>query len=382
MTSIREADELLDQRALALGRMSYEEKAIATIMVLTLAGWIVGGEQFGLANIALAAVVVLFVLELAQWREVEEYVNWGIILMYGGAIALGAAVAKTGAAQWVSQQTISVWADGPTMVVAIISGVSIVLTELMSNSAVVALLMPVTLGVATDFGMDPRDHGARGRGAGGPRVHAADRHARQRHRVLVGVSPHARHDDPGRDSRRQLVGGLQPRRPLLLAADRHSHRRDAMSDVLLLVPPDRQVTSAISTALDLAAGRGAGLIAAVVIDVDATERLSSRMIDVGLLAEKVTDQFSETLTREHHVRSEALLADIAAQAAARGIACRTLHEHGDPGEVCRRLVEEARVAVAVISVERRSWVARLLARGEPVRAPVLGGCEIVLVEED
>jgi hypothetical protein len=155
-----------------------------------------------------------------------------------------------------------------------------------------------------------------------------------------------------------------------------------MSDVLLLVPPDRQVTGVISTALDLAAERGAGLLAAVVIDADATERLSSRMIDVGLLAEKVTDQFSETLAREHRVRSEALLADIAAQAAARGIACRTLLENGDPGEVCRRLVEESRVAVAVIAVERRSWVARLLARGEPVQPPVLGGCEIVLVEED
>ena len=42
------------------------------------------------------------------------------------------------------------------MAIAIISALSIVLTELMSNSAVVAMLMPVTLGVAHDFAMDPR----------------------------------------------------------------------------------------------------------------------------------------------------------------------------------------------------------------------------------
>jgi sodium-dependent dicarboxylate transporter 2/3/5 len=155
VTSIREADELLEQKALALGRMSYKEKALAVVMLLTLAGWIIGGEEFGLANISLAAVVMLFVFNLARWQEVEEYVNWGIILMYGGAIALGAAVSKTGAALWLSQHTISAWADGPIAVVAIISGLSIVLTELLSNSAVVALLMPVTLGVAADFHMDP-----------------------------------------------------------------------------------------------------------------------------------------------------------------------------------------------------------------------------------
>jgi sodium-dependent dicarboxylate transporter 2/3/5 len=156
VASIREADELLEQRALALGRMSVREKAIATIMLLTLAGWIVGGEEYGLANVALAAVVTLFVLGLVRWEDMEEYVNWGILLMYGGAIALGSAVSHSGAALWMSQQTISRWVVGGPMVVAAISGLSIMLTEAMSNSAVVALLMPITIGIATDFGIEPR----------------------------------------------------------------------------------------------------------------------------------------------------------------------------------------------------------------------------------
>ena len=156
VSSIREADEMLEQRALALGRMSVREKAIAAIMLLTLAGWVVGGEQYGLANVALAAVVALFIFGLVRWRDVEEYVNWGILLMYGGAIALGAAVSSSGAALWMSQQTISRWMLSATMVVAVISGMSIVLTEAMSNSAVVALLMPLTIGIAADYGIDAR----------------------------------------------------------------------------------------------------------------------------------------------------------------------------------------------------------------------------------
>jgi sodium-dependent dicarboxylate transporter 2/3/5 len=136
--------------------MSYEERAISAVMLGTLAAWIVLGEEYGLANIAIMAVIVLFAMNLASWHSVEQYVNWGVILMYGGAIALGTAVSRTGAATWLSQQTISVWADSPATAVAIISATSLVLTEAVSNSAVVALLMPVTLGVAADFEMPPR----------------------------------------------------------------------------------------------------------------------------------------------------------------------------------------------------------------------------------
>ncbi len=154
--SIRAADALLEEKALALGRMSVKEKAISVVMLATLAGWIVGGEEFGLGNVAIGAVVVLFVLNLVKWEDVESYVSWGILLMYGGAIALGAATNSSGAAQWLSQNTISRWSSTGPVAVAIISALSIVLTELMSNSAVVAMLMPVTLGVAGDFAMDPR----------------------------------------------------------------------------------------------------------------------------------------------------------------------------------------------------------------------------------
>ena len=155
-----------------------------------------------------------------------------------------------------------------------------------------------------------------------------------------------------------------------------------MSDVLLIVPPDRQVTAAIRTALDLAAARGAGLIAAVVVDADASQRLASRMIDVGMLAEKITDQVAEAVEREHRNRGEALLRDVAEQARARGISARTFIESGDPGEVCRKLVASADVSAAVVVTETRSWLSRLLTVGQPLRLPALGGCEVILVGED
>jgi len=150
------ADDLIAERALALGRTTLREKAMAGVMLVTLTAWIVGGEEMGLASVALAAVVAVFVLGLVEWHDVESNVSWGILLMYGGAIALGTSLAKSGAAQWLSQHTISQWAGSPLAAVAIISALSLVLTEAMSNSAVVAMMMPVTLGVAQDFAMEPR----------------------------------------------------------------------------------------------------------------------------------------------------------------------------------------------------------------------------------
>lgn len=154
--TVQAADSALSERWLKLGRASFEEWAIGLVMIATFIAWLIGGEEFGLANIAIAAVVVLFVLRVVTWRDIERYVNWGVLLMYGGAIALGAAINKSGAAGWLAHMTISQWASSATTVILLMSLVSILLTEAMSHSAVVALLMPVSIGVAHEFGLDPR----------------------------------------------------------------------------------------------------------------------------------------------------------------------------------------------------------------------------------
>jgi len=154
--SVRSADAVIAEKALRMGRLSARERSIGFVMVGTLAAWIIGGEEFGLATIALAGVIVMFVLGLLKWGDVERYVNWGVLVMYGGAIALGAAFNRSGAAAWMAKILLTRWADSPAAVIAILSGLSIILTEAMSNSAVVALLLPVALGSAQALGIDPR----------------------------------------------------------------------------------------------------------------------------------------------------------------------------------------------------------------------------------
>src|SRR4029453_16080946 len=92
-----------------MGRPSVRERSIGFIMLGTLAAWIIGGEEFGLATIALSAVVLIFAAGLLTWRDIEQYVNWGVLLMYGGAIALGSAVNHSGASEWIAPPTTPRW---------------------------------------------------------------------------------------------------------------------------------------------------------------------------------------------------------------------------------------------------------------------------------
>lgn len=155
VVSVRDADAVIEEKALRMGRLSVRERAVGLVMLGTLLAWIVAGEEFGLASIALAGVVILFLFGLVAWSDIEKYVNWGVLLMYGGAIALGAALHRSGAAAWLAGMLVR-QGQSPATVIAILSAVAIILTEAMSNSAVVALLVPVALGIAQQFGIDPR----------------------------------------------------------------------------------------------------------------------------------------------------------------------------------------------------------------------------------
>jgi sodium-dependent dicarboxylate transporter 2/3/5 len=153
---IARAKDALDAKARELGPVSAREKGVSAITALTIAAWIFAGRDFGLAPIALLASVALFVFGLIEWKSVEEYVNWGVILMYGGALAIAAALHETGGAKWIADVVMARAAGLPSMwVVATFALLAAFLTEAISNVAAVALLLPICFGVAEGAGIGP-----------------------------------------------------------------------------------------------------------------------------------------------------------------------------------------------------------------------------------
>ncbi|MBT4375006.1 MAG: anion:sodium symporter, partial [Nitrospina sp.] len=82
ITDIEPVHQVLQKKLRSMGAVTIKEKGIAGVMILTLMAWFCFSEDIGIANIALIAIVLLFVLNLINWKMVEEHVNWSIILMY------------------------------------------------------------------------------------------------------------------------------------------------------------------------------------------------------------------------------------------------------------------------------------------------------------
>jgi nucleotide-binding universal stress UspA family protein len=152
-------------------------------------------------------------------------------------------------------------------------------------------------------------------------------------------------------------------------------------NVLLLVPADREPQAVVDEAIGAAKERSGRLIAVVVLDPELVERVSAALSNFGFMGEKVSDEVGETLLREYRARAATTGATIVERAKAAGIDAEARFEEGDPEEICRRLIPRLGIGLAVLLAERRSWLARLLAR-EAVRIPALAGCQVRVIEDD
>jgi sodium-dependent dicarboxylate transporter 2/3/5 len=146
--------ELLTREIERMGSVSKREIAMGALLCVTVVLWIATGPQW-LAVIALAAISVGFLCELITWPWVHERVDWGLILMYGGAVVVGAMVVDTGLARWAGQALLrSLEAYAITwMLTPLLSVVALLLTEGCSNAAVVAATVPVAVPLALELGL-------------------------------------------------------------------------------------------------------------------------------------------------------------------------------------------------------------------------------------
>ncbi|MCK5740016.1 anion permease, partial [bacterium] len=138
-----------------MGPLRNEEKKVAIIAILTIAAWIFLNQFLEIAVIALLSAISLFIFQAVNWHDVERYINWGIILMYGGAITLGSTLANVGAMEWVGDKIMSLTAVTPFSSVVLLSTLSKVVTEGISNVAAVATIIPLGFGLADTLNVNP-----------------------------------------------------------------------------------------------------------------------------------------------------------------------------------------------------------------------------------
>ena len=149
---------------------THEEQAIpwTPVRVITMLlfactalAWIFSGhvkDWLGVTNpdtvIALIAAVMVVVLGLASWKDVADNTDWGVLMLFGGGIALSVLLQKSGASLVLGQQMATAFVLAhPFIVIMGVAAFIIILTEFTSNTASAALLVPIFASIATQMGL-------------------------------------------------------------------------------------------------------------------------------------------------------------------------------------------------------------------------------------
>ncbi|MFT5105325.1 MAG: sodium-dependent dicarboxylate transporter 2/3/5, partial [Verrucomicrobiales bacterium] len=166
-------DEICKQLA-ALQGMGREERCLLVVFALTVMAWISRSflqEQFGwLPNlddtiIAMVAGLVLFLLPgrpgddgerraLLEWEDTKK-LPWGIVLLFGGGMALAKGFDTSGLAKWIGSEA-QLPAQVPLIltVLLLIAAVNF-LTEITSNVATTSMLLPILASMALAMDVHP-----------------------------------------------------------------------------------------------------------------------------------------------------------------------------------------------------------------------------------
>lgn len=153
----------------SLGKISYEEKMVFLIFFATAVAWIT--RSFFLQKfipniddtiIAVIAGVVLFIIpasknkkrKLITWKEAVK-LPWGILLLFGGGLALAQGFKISGLAEWIGGQMTLL--EGASLIVLLLILIAAVnfLTEITSNLATTAMILPILAPLALVIDVHP-----------------------------------------------------------------------------------------------------------------------------------------------------------------------------------------------------------------------------------
>jgi sodium-dependent dicarboxylate transporter 2/3/5 len=160
-------EEIKRQRE-ALGPIHRDEKKVGIVFLLTAVAWI--SRSFLLSPIlpaiddtiiALSAGIALFVIRgskgegaILSWDD-SKRIPWGILILFGGGLAIAQGFKDTGLAQWFAEQLITLeFLPLIVMTLVLVAAINF-LTEITSNLATTAMILPVLAPLAAAMGVHP-----------------------------------------------------------------------------------------------------------------------------------------------------------------------------------------------------------------------------------
>lgn len=155
-----------------VGKWRSEEKRTMAVFAIVALLWIFrtgpfGGwsELLGLehandASVALLGVIAMFMIpngkgcKLLDW-ETANKIPWGVLLLFAGGIAIASAFTASGLSEIIGNSMSFLTNLPPLLLIVSVCLIVTFVTELTSNTATAALLMPILAAAGIAAGMDP-----------------------------------------------------------------------------------------------------------------------------------------------------------------------------------------------------------------------------------
>lgn len=143
---------------------NWRRNVVIAIFLFTALGWVFSAPLSNILGIAkgfdaMLAVLAIVLLTGSKCLTFDDFVaktNWGILLLFGGGLTLSALLKSSGASVWLADQiSVNLPINNTWVLLLIICVFVVFLTELVSNTASAALLVPLFMSVAVDLNLSP-----------------------------------------------------------------------------------------------------------------------------------------------------------------------------------------------------------------------------------
>jgi anion transporter len=138
---------------------AWKQKASLIVMVLTILAMIFE-KQIGVKFYISGCIGAIILVAAGVISEKDAYASIDLqtLFVYGGTLAVAKALAKTGAGKMIASTVIGAMGSSasPMLLLAVVLGLSCIMTNFMSNFATAALLIPISLNISEGMGADPK----------------------------------------------------------------------------------------------------------------------------------------------------------------------------------------------------------------------------------
>jgi sodium-dependent dicarboxylate transporter 2/3/5 len=168
--AVADLDSLIKKKLTALGAWNRREKAVAGIFGLTAFLWVFGGvlnswmgrDLLDDTIVALTGAALMFLLPISAskrkfvltWEDTKG-LPWNILLLFGGGLCLAAGMNEVGLMKVIGTYVTEHLHVSPFVLMVVLTGIMLLMTELMSNVALATIFIPVVIVIAQGVGENP-----------------------------------------------------------------------------------------------------------------------------------------------------------------------------------------------------------------------------------